>query len=426
MSLDRKTAPVLRGIEDVPFGMPESTELSGGNKLFYYNDSDLEVVKVELSFAAGSSISEGPLAAHLVNGLITSGTSKWSQAEIAEKIDSYGAFLERNVGLDTASITVYSLRKYMVEVLEILAEVLEDCTFPEDEFSNSIRVRRQKFLVNREKVATMCRRRFSRELFGNHPYSAETELEDFDRAKVDDVRETYGSRYSAPPLILAAGIVDDELIKTIDRLFGQGQSAQYTVSGLEEVPASDSKRVVEEKKGAVQSALRMGKILFNRNHPDFAEMQFVNTVLGGYFGSRLMSNIREDKGYTYGIGSGIIPLQKGGYFFISTEVGANVTLAAEKEIRFELDRLRQEKVPLHEMETVRQYMLGQLLRSTDGVFNLIDRFRAHHIFGQKDKDFHEGIDKIRAIDADGVLNLAQTHLDPESMVVVVAGDESSL
>ena len=179
--------------------------------------------------------------------------------------------------------------------------------------------------------------------------------------------------------------------------------------------------MVEEKKDAVQSAIRMGKVFFNRTHPDFPEMLFLNTALGGYFGSRLMSNIREDKGFTYGIGSGIIPLLKGGYFFISTEVGADVTQLAEKEIAFELERLRQEKIPSHEMETVRQYMLGQLLRSTDGVFNLIDRFRSHHLFGQTNEDFRIGVEKLKSVTPDRIQDLAQLYLDPASMVTVVAG-----
>src|SRR5690606_34435184 len=144
---------------------------------------------------------------------------------------------------------------------------------------------------------------------------------------------------------------------------------------------SEQKKHFFERDDAIQSAIRVGRLLFNKTHPDYFKFQVLNTILGGYFGSRLMANIRDEKGYTYGIGSGLTNLVRGGYLFISTEVGADVTGAALREIYHELKVLREKTVPSEELETVRNYMLGNFLRSVDGPFSLSEKFKAVWEYG---------------------------------------------
>ncbi|MEQ9063222.1 MAG: pitrilysin family protein [Vicingaceae bacterium] len=421
MSLIRNTAPRADKISSIPFSTAKCQELSGGNRLYYYPDIDSEVVKIELTFGAGKSIPEGTLKANLMNALFTSGTPKYNQKEIAERFDFYGAYLEREINMDHSDIAVYALRKFAIEVLEFLAEVLNDCTFPEDELNNNLRIRKQKYLISLEKVSTMSRRGFTSGLFQDHPYGRLTNVEDYDNVDVSEIRTCFSNYYGVNPLILAAGKVDDELIAKIENLFGKNKGTHLNLPDLPELPDSPTGRKVFEKKGSVQSALRSGQILFNRKHEDYAEMQVLNTLLGGYFGSRLMSNLREDKGFTYGVGSGFVNLKVGGYFFISTEVGAEVTKLAENEIDFELNKLRHDLVEDRELDTVRNYMLGKTLRSTDGVFAQLDRFKSLHQFGLTSQDFHRDIEKISNVSAQRLRDLAQQYLIPEKMFTVVAG-----
>jgi len=117
-----------------------------------------------------------------------------------------------------------------------------------------------------------------------------------------------------------------------------------------------------------------GKILFPRNHPDYVGMAILSTILGGYFGSRLMANIREDKGYTYGIGSGLVSMRHSGYLYIASDVGANVREQAVEEIYKEIDRLCNDLVSTEELNLVRNYMTGAFLRNIDGPFAIAERF----------------------------------------------------
>ncbi|HRH66403.1 MAG TPA: insulinase family protein, partial [Bacteroidia bacterium] len=176
-----------------------------------------------------------------------------------------------------------------------------------------------------------------------------------------------------------------------------------------------------EKEGAVQSAIRIGRRLFNRNHPDYPGMAVLNTVLGGYFGSRLMSNIREDKGYTYGIGSALVSMKQEGYFFISTEVGADVTVPALTEIYKEIDLLKTELVEEEELAMVRNYMRGTFLKGIENAFHLADRFRSLHLHGLGYDYYQKYLEKVRTIQPDEIKALANKYLDSGAFYELVVG-----
>ena len=161
--------------------------------------------------------------------------------------------------------------------------------------------------------------------------------------------------------------------------------------------------------------------MISSTHVDYAGMQVLNTVFGGYFGSRLMSNIREDKGYTYGIGSSVVPLRKEGYFCISSEVGVDVRAAAVNEIYLELKRLRTELVPESELNLVRNYMLGSFQRNIDGPFSLADRFKSILTAGMGYEYYTRYLETIQNITAEELLRLASTHLHEDSLYELVVG-----
>jgi predicted Zn-dependent peptidase len=165
----------------------------------------------------------------------------------------------------------------------------------------------------------------------------------------------------------------------------------------------------------------MGKFLFPKNHPDYFEFQVLNTILGDYFGSRLMSNIREDKGYTYGIGTGMMELQLNGYFVIVTEVGKEVTDATLTEIKFEMERLQTELVGEDELTLVKNYMLGQLLKSADGPYAMLDMFNSVDMYGLNLSFYDQAIEKIKHIDAQRIQELAIKYLNWDGFLIVTAG-----
>jgi predicted Zn-dependent peptidase len=222
---------------------------------------------------------------------------------------------------------------------------------------------------------------------------------------------------------VAAGNLPDNLDAALNNHFGKGDWGQAKAASKSLVPAMSSthQKTLVEKSDAIQSAIRVGRILFNKTHPDYFKFQVLNTILGGYFGSRLMANIREDKGYTYGIGSGLNSLLHSGYFFISTEVGADVTTKALDEIHKELKLLREDLVSESELETVRNYILGQFLRSVDGPFALAEKFKAVYEFGLDysyyDKYFHA----VKTVTPAEIRDLANKYFQEKDLIECVAG-----
>ncbi len=176
-----------------------------------------------------------------------------------------------------------------------------------------------------------------------------------------------------------------------------------------------------EKPDSVQSAIRIGKLTIGKSHHDFVKLQVVSTILGGYFGSRLMSNIREDKGYTYGIGSFIAPMNQASYFGIATEVGVDITRQAIDEIYKEINRLSTDIMPNEELELVKSYLMGEILKSVDGPFALAERWKGMLLFGLDSEYFKKMIETISSITPEEVLDIAKKYLVADEMYEVVVG-----
>ncbi|MCU0433382.1 MAG: insulinase family protein [Bacteroidia bacterium] len=425
MSLDRTLAPAFQPVTDVHLLQASEQKLSNGIPVFCLDAGTQEVVKIEWQFAAGIRSQPQPLVATAVNDMLDEGIAGRSAEELAEELDYYGAFIESETTHDVASFTLYSLNRHLPSVLPLVRAMLFEPVFPAAEFEVYLSNRRQKFVVDSAKVGNMARRGFAEFLFGaTHPYGAKAELEDFDRLGREQLVNFHRSFYTpAACTIIAAGKVTDEVIGQLEKTFGALPLGEKPVSALT-LPAPVTHPALIhtlEKNDALQSAIRTGCMLFNKTHADYHPMQVLNTVLGGYFGSRLMANIREDKGYTYGIGSGLVSLQHAGYFVISTEVGVNVTNATLHEIRTELDKLRQEEIPADELELVRNYMTGVFLRSTDGPFALADRLKGLLGYNLSYEYYNRFLHTVQSITAAELQGLAQKYLAPEKMTEVVAG-----
>jgi predicted Zn-dependent peptidase len=261
-------------------------------------------------------------------------------------------------------------------------------------------------------------------LFGkDHPYGIDVEENDFDRVNLGEIRSFYSRYYhSGNCTMVASGNLPEDLSVTLNEFFGNAEWGNIQKVSKPYVPLqTDNSRQFSEKKDAIQSAIKIGRPLFNKTNPDYFHFQVMNTILGGYFGSRLMANIREDKGYTYGIGSGLMPLVNAGYFYISTEVGADVTQKALDEIYKEIKIMREQLVPVEELETVRNYILGQFLRSVDGPFALADKFKAVWEFGLDYDYFDKYFKAVKNITQEQVREMAAKYLQEKDLLECVVG-----
>lgn len=423
--LDRKTAPAFKTVEKIEMIKAAAHKLRNNIPVYSVNAGTQNLIKIEFMFPAGMYQQEMPLQAVTVNSMLEEGTSRLSSIQIAEMVDYYGAYMETSVSQDYASVFLYTLNKHLKSTLPVLEQAIKDSVFPQSELDTHIRNKKQKFLVNNQKVAIIARKRFTELLFGSkHPYGINVQEADFDNISRAHLLDFYTANYKSNDCrIIVSGRVDDEALKLIDDYFG-GNDWSTDKTQILQHPGLETTVELKHlvyKDEALQSAIRIGKLLFNKTHPDFQGFQVLNTILGGYFGSRLMSNIREDKGYTYGIGSGMASLQQAGYFFISTEVGVEVCQNALNEIYLEINKLRNDLVSEEELELVKNYMLGTFLRSVDGPFALAERFKGLMEYNLGYDYFDKYVATIKDISASELRDLANQYLDPASMIELVAG-----
>jgi len=421
--IDRKHSPQINEIKKAEIIRASEFRLKNNIPVYHINAGTQDLVKIELLFPAGMWQQPSPLVGSGASAMLQEGTSKRSSKEIAETVDYYGAFLETNITHDFASVGIYSMNKHLASVLPVVEEIISDSVFGQSEWDVYLGNKKQSFIVNEKKVSFVSRKKFAELLFGNdHPYGHNVSEKDFDELKRQDAYNFYKQSYTAKDaIIVASGNVTDATLKLMEKHFG-GMKAE---SGMPKTKHADVKTVSGvnyiEKKDALQSAIRIGKILFTKQHPDYPAMLVLNTIFGGYFGSRLMANIREDKGYTYGIGSSMVSFSNAGYFTIATEVGAGVTKDAVKEIYFELNKLQTEKILDGELSLVRNYMLGTFLRSIDGPFALADRFKGIH-FNGLDYDYYERyVETIRTITSEKLMELANKYWKKDEMIELVVG-----
>lgn len=422
---NRKTGPELHPLETITFPAYDSTTLSNGIPLHLIDMQQEDVVKIEFIIHAGRYQEDKQGVSAAVNGMLKDGTSKHTSFEIAETLDFYGASINTESGPDVVSLVLFSLNKYLDKVLPIVKEILTESIFPEKELSIYQQKTIQRILVDLEKTEFLATKEFNLALFGDkHPLGYTRDIEGTKAITKNDVLKLYSKDYTAENMIIiASGKIRTDLKVLLNDYFGSIKKKQSIIPRpAPAIVSSAEKKHIAYKEGAVQSAIRLGKILFNKTHPDFVKLRLLATLLGGYFGSRLMSNIREDKGYTYGIYSSIGSYLQTGYLVISSEVGTEVTAATIHEIYYEIERLQNEKAGDKELELVKNYMLGNILSSLDGAFNVSGVLKGLLIYDLKTDYFYNMVKTIRHTEAETLKDLACKYLKKEDLFEIVSGD----
>ncbi len=422
--LNRKKQPQIKPPGKIDFPQPEIVQLSNGINVYLFNSGTQDVISVELIFSAGSWYQQKPFTAMATNLMLREGTRNYTAQQLSESIDFYGAHFENTTERDNAYVALYSLNKHLDKTLPLLAEIVKNPVFPDAEYNVLAGKQFQLLEVNRQKVNFLARTHFNPLIFGtNHPYGMYLEPEDISKVSAADLADFHKARYhSGNCTIAVAGRIKPGIVKSLESHFGGNNWKGIQTQSLDyDIQTEEKKAHFLVKEGAMQSAIRMGRVMFCRNHPDFSGMKVLNAILGGYFGSRLMTNLREDKGYTYGIGSAVVPLQKSGFFVISGEVGAEFTQQALTEINSELLRLCNDLVPENELSLVRNYLSGEMLRAVDGPFAQASLYRELLEDGLDIRHFEEMIETVQHINARQLQELAIKYLNPAGLHTLVVG-----
>jgi len=424
-TLDRTKAPDFNLIDKINIIKAQSATLDNGIPVYSINAGTQDLVKIDFIFDAGSWLQDKNLVSSTTNAMLLEGTTNLSSQQIAEKLDFYGAFLQNEANKHSATLTLYVLNKYLSEGLEIVADVLKNSIFPEKDMKTFLQNKYQDFVINNQKNDKIARKYFNEMLFGkNHPYGRNYNNSDFQNVTVEDLKTFYKKYYSSNNCkIIISGKIDDLHYKELNNFFGKydWKSESKTEERKYLITPTENKKFVEDKENAFQTALRLGKITVNMKDDDYLGLQVVNTILGGYFGSRLMANIREDKGYTYGIGSGLVSMATTGYFIIVSEVKKEMREKAVIEIYKEIDILKTTLVPAHELQIVKNYLMGEVLRGFDGAFSLSAAFRSL-MENNLDYVYYEKlISTIKNITSEEIKQLTIKHLQTDSLYEVMVG-----
>lgn len=404
---------------DMPHALCRTME--NGVKIYSLPTDDFEVVRFTLVFRAGTSVQLKPFVASSTLNMLGEGSSTMTAQQIADELDFYGSYFDVNIDRDYTYISFCSLSKFFAPTIKVAREIVLHPIFPERELKTYCEKRKQSLKIERRKIEVQSRELFAKALFGaEHPYGISASEECYDDVAREDVVAMYERCYTADNcFVVMSGRIDDEVMSAVEELvegLSRGEACH-----VKEAPTETTYCLHREVNEALQSSIRIGRLLFPRTHPDFVGMQVVASILGGYFGSRLMSNLREEHGYTYGVSAAMINFDHEGYFALATQVAREHRDDALREIYFEIERLRVELVSEEELEMVKNVMIGEILRILDGPFGIADVTIENIMCGMDNEATERSVEAIAAITAEEIRDLAYRYLERDKLVEVVVG-----
>ncbi|MES2655541.1 MAG: pitrilysin family protein [Bacteroidota bacterium] len=424
MILNRQNPPSIQPIGKYSITEAKNHSLSNGIDLYAINAGNESVLKLDIVFNAGIIHQNKKCQANFTAQLISEGTTKYTAAEIAENLDFFGAYFQAKCNLDDSTITLYCLTKHLDNCLPYVIDVLNDAIFPEEDLSIHKKNSIQKLNVNEQRNSFLVRRAFNQHIFGSDnaygSFATETDINTISR---EDLLSFYHNNYkNGIKYLLVSGLLASDTVAIVQKYFDTDSFKPAGIKTIKYTPHKpQNENIFIEKSNSVQCSIRVGRKLFNRNHSDFREMQLLNLILGGYFGSRLMKNIREEKGLTYGIYSALEAFQQDAVWYIDTEMNNELVELGVKEILKEIQTLREIPVDEQELQIAKNYLLGSFLRNTEGPFNLADRFRILKDYNLTYDYFYDFIEIIKNMKASQIKDLANKYLNEKDLSIVIVG-----
>ena len=402
----------------------EKFTLDNSVPVYAINAGAEEVMSVEIVFFAGNSFEEKNVVAAATNFLLKNGTSKKKAFQINEHFEYYGSFLNRACYNETSTLTLHCLNKHIGELLPVVEELITDSIFPEEELAIFKQNQKQRLSVSLKKSEFVASRLIDSYIYGEkHPYGKYTSHAEYDALNREELISFYNKYYkNGSCVIFTAGKLPPGLFELLNKHFGKlpfGNNYQKPLHQISSTKKPGEKfRISNDEKG-VQGSIRIAREFPNRHHPDFLKVMVLNNIFGGYFGSRLMANIREDKGYTYGIHSFLQDHIRQSGWMVSTEAGKDVCEAAISEVYKEMKRLQDEPVGEDEMQLVRNYMMGSILGDLDGPFHIIARWKNYVLNDLNGDYFYNAINTIRTVSPEELQQLAKKYLNPDEFYELV-------
>lgn len=418
--LDRTVAPPFAKNTSFHLIKPTEAVLDNGASVYFVPGGSQDVLRIECIMPAGRWHEEMPGASWFTAQLLSRGTKLHDSFHIARLFDQLGAHLDINPGLDFISVAVMTLNRSLSPVLDLFLELLTEPAFPEREYEQVRDVFLQNVSVNNEKTSFVASKEFRRNLFGeNHPYGRSVEHQEVSALTTVDFAHHFNTHCHSPLVFVSGRVTPENSEMLIKRIGSLRSGEKANPRSYESAAAAPDIRI--EKQGSLQASLRVGGKSIRRRDPDYIRLLFATHILGGYFGSRLMKNIREEKGLTYGIHASLISMQHEGYLVIGADVNKeNIELAFD-EINKELRSLREIPVPADELETSRNHFIGSLQAEITTPFAHAEKIKTIKLFGLDEDYYQQLIHEIDSLDAEAVMATADRHFREDAFCRVAVG-----
>lgn len=422
MSFNRNIAPEILPIQQVDLLDVQVDELQNGISFYELKGGKQPVVHLQLVFPAGRWNEKKAMQSFFTASQMLEGTTNKSSQEVSEMIDLHGATIDISASYDIATVELICLSKHLSPMVQLLEEMITSPSFDESELEVKQQIVKQKFQVNLQKTDFVAQRTFLQKAFGqSHPYGYTSSLELFDSIAVSDIKAYHESNFlGTKPIAIFSGDFTNEDLKVVKTMVSQLKTGENDtkVEWQMNVEYGESYIPFEEAK---QTSIRIGKPMIDIHEDEYGMLTIANAILGGYFGSRLMSNLREEKGLTYGAYSHLGSFVDQGYWFIGTDVGKENRELAVGEIKKEIQRMQEELVSEGELELVRNYVMGKYLGKVDGPFSQAKVYKNLFIQSQNKVDFQNRVNQILDTSAEDVRDIANKYWKLDEMIEVLVG-----
>ncbi|MGB3182414.1 MAG: pitrilysin family protein [Cyclobacteriaceae bacterium] len=419
--LDRTQAPPFAQADEINITKAETITLDNGVPVHIIRAGTQPAVKLEVLLPAGKWYEPKNGLAWFTTKMLKEGTQNKSSEVISSLFDFYGVEAEFETSLDRSEMSLKVMNKHLPDLLELVHEILYTPSFPDNELETLRNIKIQESRVENNQNHTYASRKLRENIYGTeHPYGKFFTEEAMRAISKQDIKDYHNSHIKDTEEFIIAGRVEDKHIDLLNRMFGQKELNKPSHNNSF-TSSPGEKNLYVGKDHSLQTSLRLGKESILKSHADYIDLKIATTILGGYFGSRLMKNIREEKGYTYGISSTLLPLEQSTLMIIGSDVIKEHREAAVSEIFSEIRKLRTEPVSESELDTVRNYMIGAFLGSIDTPSDIAEKFKNTHYLGLDYSYYHNFMDRVKNINPEKVIEVTNKYLHEDSLYQVLVG-----
>lgn len=426
------SAPALAPERPVVWPARTVRTLANGLQVVLAESRAFPKITAQLYFRGGNAAValENPGLAEITSAVVRTGTVSRTSRQIEEDLRRMGAGLGTHAGADSSAISATGLAEFSGELLELIADLARHATFPPEEFEREQRQRYEELKIERSTPGFLANERLRRALFGAHPYAiVAPTLAQVESYRREQLVEFYRCYYTpADALLIVVGDFSaGAMIEQVGKIFGGWSAPKAAAQKWAGPPGASGRRVyLVDRPGTVQTQVLAGNLSITRRDPDWYRAVLANSIYGGAFHSRLVMNIREQKGYTYSPRSSLSALREYGYFSVSAAVRNDVAAATLTEIFYEMDRMRSLPVSAEELESARNYLTGVFSLGVATQDGLLGQLSVVYL-DRLPEDFLETYrQKIHALSADDVLAAARRHLDSANAHIVMVGDRAQI